>query len=131
VYSILPTGPGYITQNTKIGVEALSHGHIRPFGFAEAFKLDFDLRIKMSKNKRTAADYWRMNLFLILKLLLIWFFVSFILGIVLVDFLNQFRIGGYKLGFWFGQQGSLYCFVAIVFYYAKKMTEIERHFDEE
>jgi len=61
-------------------------------------------------------------------LLLIWFVVSFGFGILLVDELNQIRIGGYKLGFWFAQQGSIFCFVILIFYYTKKMAALDRKF---
>jgi len=77
------------------------------------------------------SEYWRINLALMFKLLCIWFVVSFVCGILLVDVLNQFQIGGYKLGFWFAQQGSMYCFVVLVFYYAKKMAALDRKFDVE
>ena len=62
-------------------------------------------------------------------LMVIWFAVSFGCGILFVEQLNQFQIGGYKLGFWFAQQGSIYTFLAIIFYYAWKMRRIDREFD--
>ena len=64
-----------------------------------------------------------------LRLLLVWFAVSYGCGILLFDFLNQVQIGGYKLGFWFAQQGSLYVFIALIFYYARKMAALDREFD--
>jgi putative solute:sodium symporter small subunit len=76
-------------------------------------------------------DYWRANIRLILKLLAIWFVVPFLGGIVFVDVLNQFRLGGYPLGFWIAQQGSIYLFVVIIFYYAKKMSDLDDHFLDE
>jgi len=63
-----------------------------------------------------------------LKLLAVWFVVSYGCGILLADWLNQFRIGGYKLGFWFAQQGAIYTFVALVFYYSRKMDQLDREF---
>ncbi len=78
-----------------------------------------------------ARAYWRRNLSLMVKLLVIWFVVSFGFGIILVDVLNQFQIGGYKLGFWFAQQGSIYVFVGLIFYYARKMGELDREFGVE
>jgi putative solute:sodium symporter small subunit len=75
--------------------------------------------------------YWRRNLSLMARLLVIWFIVSYGFGILLVDFLNQFRIGGYKLGFWFAQQGSIYVFVVLIFYYAKKMAALDKEFHVE
>ena len=60
-------------------------------------------------------DYWRANIRLILTLLVIWFVVPFLGGIVFVDALNEFRLGGYKLGFWIAQQGAIYLFVVLIF----------------
>ncbi|MBT4837400.1 MAG: DUF4212 domain-containing protein [Methylococcales bacterium] len=74
-------------------------------------------------------DYWKANISLILKCLIIWFCVSYLFGIVLVEELNNLRLGGYKLGFWFAQQGSIYTFVVLVFYYAKKMSDIDKRFN--
>jgi len=81
----------------------------------------------VSSNTKAAA-YWRANLKLVSILLCIWFVVSFLCGIVLVDFLNQFRLGGYKLGFWFAQQGSIYTFVVLIFVYAHKMKKLDQQF---
>ena len=75
-----------------------------------------------------ARTYWRRNLALMAKLLVIWFAVSFGCGILLVDVLNEFRLGGYKLGFWFAQQGSIYVFVILVFYYARRMAALDREY---
>ena len=75
-----------------------------------------------------AKAYWRRNLSLMIKLLVVWFVVSFGFGIILVDLLNQIQIGGYKLGFWFAQQGSIYTFVALIFYYARRMAALDREF---
>ncbi len=80
------------------------------------------------RDETRAAAYWRRNLGLMLRLLLVWFVVSYGCGIILVDFLNQFRIGGYKLGFWFAQQGSIYVFVALIFYYARRMAALDHEF---
>ncbi len=82
-------------------------------------------------NEQQAQEYWRRNLSLMIKLLVIWFVVSYGFGILLVDVLNQIQIGGYKLGFWFAQQGSIYVFVALIFYYAKKMGDLDREFGVE
>ena len=82
-------------------------------------------------NEEQAQQYWRRNLSLMIKLLVIWFVVSYGCGIILVDVLNQIQIGGYKLGFWFAQQGSIYVFVALIFYYAKKMGDLDREFGVE
>lgn len=75
------------------------------------------------------SSYWQENLRLILICLVIWFIVSFGFGLLLVEPLNTIRIGGYKLGFWFAQQGSIYSFVALVFWYTKKMNELDTKYD--
>lgn len=69
--------------------------------------------------------YWKANVSLIIKLLVVWFTVPFLGGIVFVDTLNQISLGGYPLGFWIAQQGSIYLFVVIIFYYAKKMSDLD------
>ena len=73
-------------------------------------------------------SYWKENLTLIIKCLVIWFVVSYGFGIILVDILNNIQIGGYKLGFWFSQQGSIYAFVILIFYYAYKMDELDKRY---
>ena len=80
-----------------------------------------------------AKEYWRRNVSLMVKLLVIWFIVSFGCGILLVDVLNNIQVGGYKLGFWFAQQGSIYVFVGLIFFYANRMAALDREFnvDEE
>jgi len=75
--------------------------------------------------------YWQANLRLMLVLLVIWFSVSFLAGIIFVDFLNQFRLFGYKLGFWFSQQGSIYFFVGLIFVYAWRMNALDKKFGVE
>ena len=81
----------------------------------------------MSKDNRLA--YWRANLRLMGICLVIWFTVSFGFGVLLVDQLNTFRVGGFPLGFWFAQQGSIYVFVLLIFYYAWRMNRIDRKYD--
>ena len=76
-------------------------------------------------------SYWSENLRLIFICLAIWFVVSFGLGLLLVEPLNAIRLGGYKLGFWFAQQGSIYTFVALVFWYTKKMNELDKKYNVE
>jgi putative solute:sodium symporter small subunit len=80
-------------------------------------------------NEEQANAYWKRNLSLVFRLLIIWFVVSYGFGILLVDVLNQIQIGGYKLGFWFAQQGSIYVFVGLIFYYTKKMAALDREFN--
>lgn len=91
---------------------------------------DSNWRMKMSDdNTEIRKAYWQANLKLMIILLSIWFVISYLCGIVFVEELNSIRLGGYKLGFWFAQQGSMYGFVAIIFIYAKKMAAIDRKFD--
>lgn len=78
----------------------------------------------MSKDQ----SYWKENLTLIIRCLSIWFIISYIFSIVMVDQLNSIRIAGYKLGFWFAQQGSIYVFVLLIFYYAFKIGEIDEKY---
>ncbi len=79
--------------------------------------------------KDRMAEYWRRNVRLMVILLSIWFVVSYLFGIVLVAPLNTISLGGYKLGFWFAQQGSMYVFVALIFIYAAKMNALDKEFD--
>ena len=81
----------------------------------------------MSNDKRQA--YWRANLRLVATCLSIWFIVSFGFGILLVEQLNAIRIGGFQLGFWFAQQGSIYVFVLLIFFSAWLMNRIDREYD--
>ena len=80
-------------------------------------------------------DYWRANLKILIILLSIWFMVSFGFGIIFSDFLDQYQIGGLKLGFWFAQQGSIYLFVVLIFIYVHLMNKLDKkykdHNDEE
>ncbi|MBD2858939.1 DUF4212 domain-containing protein [Spongiibacter sp. KMU-158] len=80
------------------------------------------------QSKEHADSYWRENLRLMVVLSVIWFVVSYGCGVLFVDALNTIRIGGYKLGFWFAQQGSIYVFVVLIFVYAKKMGDLDRKY---
>ena len=71
-------------------------------------------------------EYWRANIRLMLWLLAVWFTVSFGFGILLVDWLNQFQFFGFKLGFWWAQQGAIYVFVILIFVYASRMKKIDK-----
>jgi len=73
-------------------------------------------------------NYWKENISLIIKCLTIWFMSSYVFSIILVDQLNTIRLGGYKLGFWFAQQGSIYVFVILIFYYAHKIGDIDNKY---
>ncbi len=76
-----------------------------------------------------ARAYWKANIRLLVMLMSIWFIASFGCGILLRGFLDRFMIGGFPLGFWFAQQGSIYVFIVLVFFYAWKMKRIERRYD--
>ncbi len=76
-----------------------------------------------------ANGYWSATLGLLAKILVVWFLVSFGAGILFADALNGIMLGGYPLGFWFAHQGSIYIFIALIFFYAKKMGDIDRQFD--
>jgi putative solute:sodium symporter small subunit len=79
--------------------------------------------------QQNRKDYWTANLKLMALCLSIWFVVSYLFGIILVDQLNAISIGGYELGFWFAQQGSMYIFVVLIFFYASRMNKLDRQFD--
>ena len=74
--------------------------------------------------------YWQINLIILSFLLLIWFVVSFGFGIIWSEELDQFKIGGFKLGFWFAQQGSIYGFVLLIFAYVIGMSRLEKKVQE-
>jgi len=79
-----------------------------------------------SQENRTA--YWKENLTYLISLLAVWFLVSYGFGVLLVDQMNNFRIGGAKLGFWFAQQGSIYVFVVIIFIYVFLMNRLDKKY---
>ena len=74
-------------------------------------------------------QYWRRNLRYLGVLLAVWFAVSFGFGILLVDELDTIRIGGFKLGFWFAQQGAIYVFVVLIFVYVFLMNRLDKKFN--
>ncbi|GIS85461.1 MAG: membrane protein [Gammaproteobacteria bacterium] len=82
----------------------------------------------MEKSFTNKNDYWVANLKLVASLLLIWFFVSFGCGILFADYLDQFTFFGFKLGFWFAQQGSIYVFVILIFIYINRMKKLDQKF---
>lgn len=86
----------------------------------------------MENNKNHDA-YWKANLKLIALCLSIWFFVSFGCGILFVEQLNEFRLGGFKLGFWFAQQGSIFSFLLLIIFYIRQMHKLDKKYnvDEE
>ena len=79
--------------------------------------------------KKDLATYWKKNISLMAVLLTIWAVVSYGCGILFVEQLNAIRIGGFPLGFWFAQQGSIYVFVALIFVYYKLMKKLDVEFD--
>lgn len=81
----------------------------------------------MSESKNAKA-YWKENLRYLLILLAIWFVASFGAGILFKDALNEFKLGGFKLGFWFAQQGSIYVFVVLVFAYVRIMNKLDKKY---
>ena len=83
----------------------------------------------MSEQSASRQAYWKRNLRLMAWCLAVWFIVSYLFGIILVDQLNAIKIGGYDLGFWFAQQGSIYVFVILIFFYAWRMNKLDREFD--
>ncbi len=84
---------------------------------------------KESRLRASSQLYWKQNLRYVAILLSIWFVVSFGFGILLVDVLDDVAIGGFKLGFWFAQQGAIYVFVVLIFVYVRLMNRLDRQFD--
>lgn len=78
------------------------------------------------KNNLNASTYWRTNLKYLSILLTLWFLISFGCGILWVEYLNQFQLGGFPLGFWFAQQGAIYTFVILIFVYIYLMNRLDR-----
>jgi len=76
-------------------------------------------------------EYWNSNLKIVSVLLVIWFLVSFGFGILFSDFLDQIKVGGFKLGFWFAQQGSIYIFVILIFVYVYLMQKLDKKISQE
>ena len=80
-------------------------------------------------SKQRQGDYWKKNLRLMAMLLSVWFVVSYGFGILLADWLDQFRFFGFPLGFWFAQQGSIYVFVALIWVYVVFMNRMDPEYD--
>ena len=81
--------------------------------------------------KDKTHQYWKANLKIVFSLLIIWFIASFGFGIIFTDTLDQIRLGGFKLGFWFAQQGSIYIFVIIIFLYVWLMKRLDKKLSDE
>ncbi|AEM71946.1 putative solute symporter protein [Allomuricauda ruestringensis DSM 13258] len=82
----------------------------------------------MSEKQKKATAYWRENLKYLVILLTIWFLVSYGAGILFKDALNNIKIGGFKLGFWFAQQGAIYVFVILIFVYVRLMNKLDKKY---
>lgn len=79
-------------------------------------------------DRQKAVAYWKENLKYLVVLLIIWFLVSYGAGILFKDALNNIRLGGFKLGFWFAQQGSIYVFVILIFVYVRLMNKLDKKY---
>jgi len=86
------------------------------------------MKNNVSEKQKHATKYWRENLKYLVILLSIWFAVSYGAGILLVDVLNEITIGGFKLGFWFAQQGSIYVFIVLIFVYVRLMNKLDKKY---
>jgi putative solute:sodium symporter small subunit len=84
-------------------------------------------RQPMTPENRSA--YWKANLRLLVSLLILWFVVSYGFGILLAEPLNAIQFAGYKLGFWFAQQGSIYTFLILILVYVFRMNQLDKKFD--
>ena len=80
------------------------------------------------KNKN--RSYWKSNLKVVFSLLLVWFIASYGFGIIFSNFLDQIKIGGFKLGFWFAQQGSIFVFVILIFVYVWLMKKLDKKYTD-
>ncbi len=80
-------------------------------------------------NDNKMQQYWKQNLQYLLILLIIWFVVSYGFGILLAGSLDSIKLGGFKLGFWFAQQGSIYVFVILIFVYVSLMNKLDKKYD--
>ena len=85
------------------------------------------MRAKQASSAHRA--YWHANLRLVAACLAVWFLCSYGFGVLLVEQLNAIRFGGFKLGFWFAQQGSIYVFVILIFFYAWRMNRLDKRYD--
>lgn len=82
-------------------------------------------------NQPDLKEYWKRNVSLMIVLLSIWALVSYVFGILLVNQLNAITLGGFPLGFWFAQQGSIYVFVVLIFVYIWRMRKLDKEYDVE
>ena len=85
----------------------------------------------MNNTRRNIEQYWKKNIQIVSILLILWFLASFGFGIILADYLDEISFFGFKLGFWFAQQGSILIFVAIIFIYIRSMKKLDQDFKED
>lgn len=85
--------------------------------------------MELKTKQENEAAYWKENVRLLFACVAVWAFVSFGCGILFVDWLNQIKLGGYPLGFWFAQQGAIYAFLGIIFFYAYKMNKLDKKYN--
>jgi len=78
-----------------------------------------------------AKAYWKANVKILVTLLSIWFFISFVCGILLADYLDNIRFAGFKLGFWIAQQGSIYVFVILIVVYLFWMDKLDARYQRD
>lgn len=83
----------------------------------------------MSSHNESKNNYWKENIRYLIILLVVWFLASYGAGIIFVDTLDQIRIGGFKLGFWFAQQGSILIFLILIGVYVVLMNRLDRKYD--
>ena len=106
---------------------------LQPLGRSLAPSLDLLYHylggLLVSNGSNSGQAYWQANLRVLAQCLIVWFIVSYGFGILLVDVLNTIQIGGFKLGFWFAQQGSIYVFVLVIYFYVIRMNKLDREFD--
>ena len=85
----------------------------------------------MSNTRGNIDQYWKKNIQIVSILLVFWFLASFGFGIIFADNLDEISFFGFKLGFWFAQQGSILIFVAIIFIYIRSMKKLDQEFKED
>jgi putative solute:sodium symporter small subunit len=83
----------------------------------------------MAEKEGTGKAYWKATLKLLMSILAVWILVSFGASIIFVDLLNKVSLGGYPLGFWFAQQGSIYIYIILILVYIRSMGKLDRKFD--
>ncbi|WP_424932418.1 DUF4212 domain-containing protein [Amaricoccus macauensis] len=83
----------------------------------------------MNAQRKDVGEYWSRNISIIVPCLIVWALVSLGAGILFAPLLNGIQLGGYPLGFWFAQQGAIYVFIVLIFFYAWRMNKLDREFD--